>query len=69
MRDAQSRSSLAGCGMDGRKLVKQVVPSLKPRFRVLCGPGIALGPGKMDLLASLVETGSLSESARRATSR
>jgi molybdate transport system regulatory protein len=40
-------------------------PVLKPRLRVTCGKDIALGPGKMELLALLVETESLSESARR----
>src|SRR5690349_18426367 len=38
---------------------------LKPRLRVTCGDDIALGPGKMELLALLVETGSLKEAARR----
>lgn len=38
---------------------------MKPRFRVVCGQDIALGPGKVELLALLVETGSLNESARR----
>jgi molybdate transport system regulatory protein len=40
-------------------------PVLKPRLRVTCGNDIALGPGKMELLALLVETGSLNEAARR----
>jgi molybdate transport system regulatory protein len=40
-------------------------PVLKPRLRVTCGKDIALGPGKMELLALLVETGSLNEAARR----
>ena len=40
-------------------------PVLLPRFRVVCGDFIALGPGKMELLALLVETGSLSQAARR----
>ena len=38
---------------------------LLPRFRVICGDNIALGPGKMELLELLVETGSLNEAARR----
>jgi molybdate transport system regulatory protein len=41
------------------------VPVLKPRLRVTCGKHIALGPGKMELLAWLVKTGSLNEAARR----
>ena len=40
-------------------------PVLKPRFRVVCGKNIALGPGKVELLALLLETGSLNEAARR----
>ena len=40
-------------------------PVLKPRFRVVCGKDIVIGPGKMDLLAAVVETGSLNEAARR----
>jgi len=38
---------------------------LLPRFRVLRGAAIALGPGKAELLQSILETGSLNESARR----
>jgi len=38
---------------------------LKPRFRVLRRGAIALGPGKVELLAQLAETGSLNEAARR----
>jgi molybdate transport system regulatory protein len=40
-------------------------PVLKPRLRVVCGKDIALGPGKVELLALLLETGSLNEAARR----
>jgi molybdate transport system regulatory protein len=40
-------------------------PEIKPRLRVNCGRDIALGPGKIELLALLVETGSLNEAARR----
>ena len=40
-------------------------PVLTPRFRVVCGKKIALGPGKVELLQLLVETGSLNEAARR----
>ena len=48
-----------------RKQTAKKGPQLKPRLRVTCGNNIALGPGKMELLALLVETGSLSEAARR----
>ena len=34
-------------------------------MRVVCGKNIALGPGKVELLALLAETGSLNEAARR----
>jgi molybdate transport system regulatory protein len=40
-------------------------PELKTRLRITCGREIALGPGKIELLALLVETESLSEAARR----
>src|SRR2546430_7301564 len=40
-------------------------PRLRPRMRVLCGEGIALGPGKVDLLALIGETGSIREAAER----
>ena len=40
-------------------------PVLLPRFRVVCGDNIALGPGKMELLGLLIETGSLNEAAKR----
>lgn len=38
---------------------------LLPRFRVLRGATIALGPGKAELLQSVLETGSLNEAAKR----
>ena len=34
-----------------------------PRFRVHCGHEIALGPGRVDLLEMVGETGSISEAA------
>ena len=34
-------------------------------MRVLCGEDIALGPGKVDLLALVSETGSIREAAER----
>jgi molybdate transport system regulatory protein len=40
-------------------------PMLKPRLRVVCGDNIALGPGKVELLALIIETESLNEAARR----
>ena len=39
--------------------------SLRPRLRVICGENIALGPGKVDLLGLVGETGSIREAADR----
>ena len=39
--------------------------SLLPRFRVMRGKEIAFGPGKMELLELVAETGSISEAAKR----
>ncbi|MEP6662080.1 MAG: LysR family transcriptional regulator [Verrucomicrobiota bacterium] len=38
-----------------------------PRLRVVCGKNIALGPGKVELLALVGETGSIGEAAKRMT--
>jgi molybdate transport system regulatory protein len=35
------------------------------RFRILLRPGFALGPGKIDLLAGIAETGSISAAGRQ----
>ena len=40
-------------------------PQFRPRMRVTCGEEIALGPGKVDLLALVAETGSIREAAER----
>lgn len=40
-------------------------PVLKPRIRVVVGGDIALGPGKVELLAYIAETGSIAEAAKR----
>ena len=40
-------------------------PQLRPRMRVVCGEDIALGPGKVDLLRLIGETGSIREAAER----
>ncbi len=40
-------------------------PTLNPRIRIYVGKEIAMGPGKVDLLRLVAETGSLSEAARR----
>lgn len=39
-------------------------PTLNPRIRIYLGKEIALGPGKVELLKLVEETGSLSEAAR-----
>jgi len=38
---------------------------LQPRLRVRSGPDVALGPGKVELLALVAETGSIGQSAKR----
>jgi molybdate transport system regulatory protein len=40
-------------------------PTLKPRIRVVVRGDIALGPGKVELLALIAETGSIAEAAKR----
>jgi molybdate transport system regulatory protein len=40
-------------------------PRLRPRMRVVCGEEIAFGPGKVDLLVVVAETGSIREAAER----
>ena len=40
-------------------------PRLRPRIRISYGENIALGPGKVDLLALVARTGSIREAAER----
>ena len=40
-------------------------PKLEPRFRVMSGRVIALGPGKAELLRHIAETGSITAAAGR----
>jgi molybdate transport system regulatory protein len=40
-------------------------PQLQPRVRIVRGEEIALGPGKVDLLARIGETGSIRQAAER----
>lgn len=54
--------SLRTEGQNGRRPSK---PQLLLRLRVLCGEDVALGPGKIDLLASIADTGSIREAAER----
>ena len=44
---------------------KSCASELVPRIRVLCGDEIALGPGKVDLLALVGKTGSIRVAAER----
>lgn len=39
--------------------------TIQPRFRVLAGKDIALGPGKADLLGQVDRTGSIAEAAKQ----
>ena len=39
------------------------VKSVRPRLRVMCGDDVALGPGRVDLLEEIAETGSLRSAA------
>ncbi len=51
--------------MASMKATPAPVSRLCPRIRVLCGEQIALGPGKVDLLEVVAETGSIREAAER----
>jgi len=42
---------------------KPRLKTIRPRFRVLRGKDIALGPGKVDLLEKIMETGSIARAA------
>jgi molybdate transport system regulatory protein len=44
---------------------KTTANEVRPRLRVISGPDIALGPGKVELLELLESTGSIVEAARR----
>ena len=45
--------------------MKTKAPQIQPRFRIVCGANIALGPGKADLLEHVRETGSIAAAARK----
>ncbi len=40
-------------------------PVLKPRLRVVVGGDIALGPGKVELLGLIAQTGSIAQAAKQ----
>ena len=42
-----------------------VTPAPLPKIRILIGAVVAIGPGKADLLAAIVRTGSISAAARQ----
>jgi molybdate transport system regulatory protein len=49
-----------------RKKAKSIrARSVQPRFRIFRGGDIALGPGKVELLALIGQTGSINQAARR----
>jgi molybdate transport system regulatory protein len=45
--------------------MKRANRTLGLRLRVVLAPGVALGPGKADLLAAVAETGSLTAASKR----
>jgi molybdate transport system regulatory protein len=47
------------------KSKKSQIHEVRPRFRVICGEDIALGPGKAELLRQVAKTGSISLAAER----
>jgi molybdate transport system regulatory protein len=46
------------------KAKSAAVNMVQPRFRVLCGKDIAMGPGKAELLEQVQRTGSIAEGAK-----
>ncbi len=48
-----------------RKSQSKHSPCVHPRLRVVVGDEIALGPGKVELLALVKETGSIGKAAKR----
>jgi molybdate transport system regulatory protein len=45
--------------------MKSASSKIQPRFRVICGRDIAIGPGKAELLEQVGQAGSISEAAKR----
>lgn len=45
--------------------MKPVKPVIGPRLRLVLAPGVALGPGKAELLAGIRDTGSIAAAGRR----
>ena len=44
---------------------KKTPTEIRPRFRIVCGPDIAIGPGKAELLEHLQQTRSIAHAAKR----
>src|SRR5882672_12601433 len=44
---------------------KRTAREIHPRFRILCGPDIAIGPGKAELLDHVQDTKSIRRAAKR----
>src|SRR2546428_12408004 len=44
---------------------KRTAPQIHPRFRILCGSDIAIGPGKAELLDHVQDTKSIARAAKR----
>ena len=61
----EALSNAARSGQPARVSKKPSGVNLRPRLRVICGENIALGPGKVDLLRLVGETGSIREAAER----
>lgn len=45
--------------------MKSSSPKIQPRFRVIAGRNIAIGPGKAELLEHIRQSGSISEAAKK----
>lgn len=45
--------------------MKSAAAKIQPRFRIVTGRDIAIGPGKADLLEHIRQTGSISKAARQ----
>ncbi len=58
-------ASVFGIILAGMKTKTPRLPSVQPRFRIVMGRDIALGPGKVALLRLVRDTHSISEAARQ----
>src|SRR5262245_17989351 len=60
----RTRNSSKSAGKRSLKSVRHVPIEVRPRFRVLYGSEIAIGPDKADLLRAIQETGSIGHAAQ-----